>query len=50
MSFRQWVQNIWFDHCEEVEAWEQKSPCYSTQEYFIRYKWWLKREYRHQTR
>lgn len=47
MTFRQWVQDIWFEHCEEVEAWERRAPTYGPREYFNKYKWWLRREYKH---
>ena len=50
MNFRQWVQEIWFQHIDELDAWEHQSPKYSPAEYFNRYKWWLKREYKHQSK
>jgi hypothetical protein len=47
MKFRQWCQEMWYEHCAELESYCQGLP-YSAQEYFNRYKFWLKREYRHQ--
>jgi hypothetical protein len=47
MSFRFWCREKWFEHCAELESYGQKLP-YSQQQYFDTYKWWLKREYRHQ--
>jgi hypothetical protein len=46
-KFRQWVHTLYLDNCREREAFGDK-PCRDTQEYFNKYKWWLKREYRHQ--
>lgn len=46
-QFRRWVQEIWFQHCEECENWLHQRPSYDIKEYFNKYKYWLKREYRH---
>jgi hypothetical protein len=46
MSFRNWLQNIYIDNCEEHDAWGE--PRISIKQYFSRYKWWLRREYRFQ--
>jgi uncharacterized protein CbrC (UPF0167 family) len=48
MKFRNWVQHQWHDHCNEFEAWFRRLPDYDIKDYFNRYKYWLKREYRHQ--
>jgi hypothetical protein len=45
--FRHWLQEKWFEHCAELESYGQTVP-YSSREYFTKYKFWLKREYRHQ--
>ena len=48
MKFRQWVHEIWVKNCDEHIEYQQ-SPV--TQEHYFRmYKYWLKREYRHQMR
>lgn len=47
-DFRLWVQNIWYENCQEHFAWRE--PGFTLQEYFQQYKWWLRREYRYQTR
>lgn len=44
--FRNWLRNIWLENCREHEEF-QELP-YSLPEYWNRYKYWLKREYRHQ--
>lgn len=48
MSFRLWLQERWYVHCLEIEEWTGRLPTYPMQEYFTKYKYWLKREYRHQ--
>jgi len=37
---------MWNEHCDEVFAWTGKNPEYLSAEYFEKYKWWLRREYR----
>lgn len=46
--FRKFLENIWRENCREHEEFGQLP--YSLQEYWSRYKYWLKREFRHQTR
>ena len=46
MSFRDWCRLKWYEHCEEVEAWTGSSPLYLSAEYFNKYRWWLRREFR----
>lgn len=48
MSFRAWCQEMWYQHVDECLTWEGFAPTASPQEYFTRYKHWLRREYRHQ--
>ena len=45
-TFRNWVREIWMENCEERLTFHQ-SPA-TIKEYWNTYKWWLKREYRHQ--
>jgi len=47
-EFRLWVQEMWYRHREECEVYSDsvKSPA----EYWAQYKWWLKREFRFQTK
>ena len=47
MSFRIWCQNKWLEHLEEHDNWGLPRPEYDSNSYFKKYKWWLKREYRH---
>jgi ssDNA-binding replication factor A large subunit len=46
MSFRSWCYNMWMDHCDEVYAWSGERVKYFSAEYFNKYKWWLRREFR----
>ena len=43
--FRMWVQNLWIDNCEERLVYKQDPV--TQQQYWNTYKWWIKREYRH---
>ena len=47
MNFRSWCQEKWYEHLDELSLYGQPVP-YDAKEYFQRYKWWLKREYRFQ--
>ena len=48
IPFKKWLKDKWFEHCDEVESWTGKRPDYLGEEYFQKYKWWLKREYKSQ--
>lgn len=48
MDFRTWLIQMWEEHKLEVESWQGRLPCYNAAEYFQKYKWWLKREYKYQ--
>lgn len=45
--FRNWVRSLWLENCEERLVYGIQSRI-SEREYFQQYKWWLRREYRHQ--
>jgi hypothetical protein len=45
MSFRMWVDQLWRENVEEHLTFNEKP--YNIQEYWNKYKWWLKREYKH---
>ncbi len=47
MRFRQWCYSMWMEHCDEVESWTRQRVHYLSDEYFRKYKWWLRREFRH---
>lgn len=44
--FKTWAHKMWYEHRDELESWGQKVP-YDAREYFAKYKYWLKREYRY---
>jgi hypothetical protein len=48
MTFRMWCQAKWYEHIDELIALGQPVPTYDIQQYFARYRWWLRREYRYQ--
>jgi len=45
MTFRQWVQEKWYEHLEELDAYHI-TPEPSARVYFNKYKWWLRRQYK----
>jgi hypothetical protein len=47
-SFRLWCQNLWIANADERS--EMGFDRITLEEYFKRYKYWLKREYRFQTK
>lgn len=48
MKFRHWLQHKWYEHLDELMTLGQPLPAYNIKWYFNQYKYWLKREYRHQ--
>jgi hypothetical protein len=50
MNFRIWCQEKWYEHVDEMISDTGKPPVYHPKEYFQKYKWWLKREYRFQNK
>lgn len=48
MNFRHWCQEKWFEHVDEMISLTGSQPSYRPKEYFTKYKYWLKREYRYQ--
>ena len=45
-AFRRWVQEIWMENCEEHLTYGE--DIYTMKQYWDRYKFWLKREFKHQ--
>ena len=44
--FRAWVHQLWVDNCEErVVSGDSRLD---ERDYFLKFRWWLRREYRHQ--
>lgn len=44
--FKLWVQRIWMENCEEHLTYGEDR--YTMEQYWNKYKYWLKREYKHQ--
>jgi hypothetical protein len=47
-SFRHWCTEKWYEYKDELLSYGQVSEIKSSEEYFRKYKFWLKREYKHQ--
>lgn len=47
-DFKLWCQEKWYQHREEIESFTGKQVEYGSALYFAKYKYWLKREYKHQ--
>ena len=47
-NFRNWLRIIWLENCREHE--DHNELPYTLQEYWQRYRWWLRREYRFQNK
>jgi len=49
MQFRNWLHHMWNQHLDELDSYGVSvPPNYNLNDYFNRYKYWLKREYKHQ--
>lgn len=48
MNFRTWCQEKWYEHIDELISITGKTPSYNSKDYFAKYKFWLKREYKYQ--
>ena len=47
-NFRTWCREKWYEHVEESITWNGYQPTATPKEYFNKYAYWLKREYKHQ--
>jgi hypothetical protein len=47
-NFKTWLRHIWLENCDEHDQFNE--PAFNMSEYFQKYKWWLRREYRHQSK
>jgi|LauGreDrversion4_2_1035121.scaffolds.fasta_scaffold239001_2 hypothetical protein len=45
-DFRRWLHELWLQNSDEQRDYGQLP--YTQEQYFRMYKYWLKREYRHQ--
>jgi hypothetical protein len=49
-SFRTFVYNKWFEYKDEVETWEKRRVEGNPEEYFNKYKYFLKAKYRQENK
>ena len=47
--YRNWLRHKWYEHLDELLSYGEPHPQYSADFYYKTYKWWLRREYRHET-
>jgi hypothetical protein len=47
MTFKHWLLEMWMEHKDEYAGLGQVVPETDIAAYFNKYKYWLKREYRH---
>lgn len=45
-SFRGFLNDKWYEHCDELMAWEKHYPEYDREYYFKKHKWLLKKMYK----
>jgi hypothetical protein len=45
-AFRTWLRQLWMENCRERDEFNERPL--SQQEYFNKFKYWLKREFRFQ--
>ena len=45
-EFRKWVRELWLQNCDEHSEFNELP--FTQQEYWDMYKFWLKREFKHQ--
>lgn len=50
MTFRRWCQEKWYEHIDEMIEMTGHQPAYTSQQYFNKYRWWLRREYKYQVK
>jgi hypothetical protein len=49
-AFRAWLQDMWYQHLDELDSYGLTKPDYTSAVYFQRFRWWLRAEYRRQLR
>jgi hypothetical protein len=45
-DFRSFLNDKWYEHCDELMAWEKQYPEYDRDYYFKKHKWLLKKMYK----
>ena len=46
--FRNWLEQKWYEHKDEVFAWEHRQSEETPEQYFNQYRWYLKALYKHE--
>ena len=49
-DYRTWINNQWFEYKQEVWAWEGRDVTGTPQDYYHKYKWFLKAKYKAERR
>lgn len=49
-EFRTWITEQWFEYKDEVLAWEHRAVTGTPQDYYHKYKWFLKAKYKAERR
>ena len=45
-EFRSFLNDKWYDHCDELMVWEKKYPDYNREYYFQKHRWLLKKMFK----
>lgn len=48
MTFRDFVNDLWYDHKKEIFTWTGKYPDYEIRKWFVSNKWFLKNKFKNQ--
>lgn len=48
--FRNWLNNKWFEHKDELYNWCRQFPEYDSKYYFRKHKWMLKKMFKDENR
>jgi len=48
MTFREFVNDLWYEHKEEIHTWTGNYPIYEREKWFISNKWFLKHKFKNQ--
>ena len=49
-EFRKYCDEKWWEYVDEVEQWEGKQVTGKPEDYFRKYKWWLKNKFKTENR
>ena len=49
-QFRHYVYEKWYEYKDEVEAWEHRQVTGNAEDYFNKWKWFLKAKYKQENK